>query len=233
MRRKLTVAHNKNRTKGILITAAMAALVILLVVHVTYPMLGFVTDVEGFRNYAAEAGPAALLRFYGMMILQTLSVVIPAGPFEIAAGAAFGIGIGTLICDVAITTGNMAAFLLSRKYGMKYVTLFVDKEKIDQKNWAHMTPKKKFLAAMFYLIPGLPKDQLTYILGMSDLPAREFLFICSILRLPTILVQVISGDELVHGHMGTSIFLIVIMSVITCAGAIFYGRREKKKDQES
>ncbi len=38
------------------------------------------------------------------------------------------------------------------------------------------------LAFLFFLIPGFPKDYLCFILGLSQMPLRVFLIICSIGR---------------------------------------------------
>lgn len=66
-----------------------------------------------------------------MNILQVLLAVIPGGPFEIGAGYAFGVIRGTLICDFAMTTASVIIFLFVRRFGMKFVELFVSREKIE------------------------------------------------------------------------------------------------------
>lgn len=220
-----------NRKKGMIITACLVLVFILIAVRVCWPMLGLVRSPEDFKEYISEKGAAGAVSFYLIMVLQTMTLIIPGGPFEIAAGTAFGTVRGTLICDAAIVCGNMSAFLLSRKFGLRYVSLFVDEKKIRQSNFGKMTPRKKMISALIFLIPGLPKDQATYLLGLSDLPAVEFLMMSALLRLPTILIQVLSGDALYQGKKGITVALILVSLVLMGAGAFGYSLYQKKKKQ--
>lgn len=222
----------RSRRRGILITVLIAAVFAFIVIRLCLPLLEIVNTPKDFQDYIRETGARGVFHFFIIMVLQTLTMVIPAGPFEIASGAAFGVVRGTVICDIAILCGNMIAFTLSKTFGMKCVSMFVSREKIERYHFWTMTPKKKTFAALVFLIPGFPKDQATYLLGLSDLSYPAFALLSGVFRLPTIILQVLSGDTLVQGSREISVLLIVISSAITAVGALYYliryGGRHKK-----
>lgn len=230
---------SRDRRRGILVTVLIAAVFAVIVIRFCMPLLEIVETPQDFQDYIRETGIPGVIRFFIIMVLQTLTMVIPAGPFEIASGAAFGVVRGTIISDLAILSGNMIAFTLSRTFGMKYVSMFVSRETIEKHHFGTMTPQKKTLAALIFLIPGFPKDQMTYLLGLSDLSYPAFALLSGVFRLPTIILQVLSGDTLVQGSTEITVLLIVISSVITAAGALYYlirygnSRGHGKNDRDS
>ena len=122
-----------NRKKGILLIVIIALALLALIIWAVIPMREFVSDPVRLRAYMDEKGAAGVIMFMGMVILQIFSTVIPAGPFEIAAGTVFGIGKGILVCVAAMAIASSVVFFLSRKLGMKFVQLFFTKEKISAK----------------------------------------------------------------------------------------------------
>ena len=68
-------------------------------------MVTMVEDPGRVKAYIESHGIAGVLVFMGMNYLQVIAAVIPGGPFQIAAGYAFGVLKGSLICDIAMTMG--------------------------------------------------------------------------------------------------------------------------------
>lgn len=130
----------RRRKKGIIISCILVAILIAVIIGVCIPVIRFLqaTDSATLRDYVHQEGWKAILIFFLINILQTMTTVVPDGPFEIASGAVFGVGLGTLINDLAVTAGSLVAFTLSRLFGMRFVTLFVDEEKIRSHNLTHV-----------------------------------------------------------------------------------------------
>lgn len=227
----------KRRRKGIIISCILVAVLIAVIVGVCIPMIRFLqnTDSATLRDYFDQLGFEAVIIFFLINILQTMTTVVPDGPFEIAAGAIFGVGLGTLINDLAVTAGSLIAFTLSRCFGMKFVTLFVDEDKIEAHNLRHMSVKKTLFVSIAFLIPGFPKDIFTYLLGMSDMNPVLFTLMVFVCRLPGIALTVLSGDALADQRRKEVILLWVLMLVILCAGVVLYSwldHRNRLKQQE-
>jgi len=66
-----------------------------------------------------------------MEVLKVLIVFILGEPFEIAAGYAFGIWEGLLLCTIGISIGSIVVFLLVRRFGSSVVEVFFNKHYTD------------------------------------------------------------------------------------------------------
>lgn len=86
-------------------------LAIILFFVITYymgrPLVAFVSEPGAFQAWVDAQGFVGVLLFLGMLVLQVFAAIIPGGPFEIAAGYAFGIVKGSLICAIGTTLGSM------------------------------------------------------------------------------------------------------------------------------
>ena len=146
--------HNEKKTKQI--KRILAIITIVFVILIGYfigrPLVHFVSDPKQFRVWVNDKGIWGVL---GLNILQVLLAVIPGGPFEIGAGYAFGVIRGTLICDFAMTTASVIIFLFVRRFGMKFVELFVSREKIESVKILKSSRRASFFCSSSY--PELPK----------------------------------------------------------------------------
>lgn len=219
---------SQNRKKGIIITLILVAILTVLVIFVCMPMVRFVRDTEQLRAYIAEKGLRAILVFILMNVLQTMTTVVPDAPFEIAAGAIFGVVRGTLLNAVSVTIGSIIAFTLSRLFGERYVSLFFDEDQIRRHNLKHMTVRKTLLVSLIFLIPGMPKDLFTYLLGLSDINPVLFVAIVFFCRLPSIALTVMSGSAIAAREKEQVIFIFAVMIVLLAAGLIGYTLYLKK-----
>lgn len=222
--------RSRKKKIGILIVSIFVLLLILAGYYICVPMLKMADDPEMFRIYMRERGFAGVLIFIGVTILQVIAAVIPGGPFEIAAGYSFGVLWGTVICDIGMTVGSMIVFLLVRKFGMDFIELFFSKEKVESSGILKTTDGLTRVIFMLYVIPGTPKDVLSYAVGLTDMKLTTWLFITSVGRLPAILLSVIGGSSLGDRRYGIFIISMIVILVAGAAGGLLYGRWRKKQN---
>ncbi len=196
------------------------------------------TNPEDFKHYIDEKGFLGILYFIFMLILQVFSAIIPAGPYEVAAGYAFGVPMGTLICTVGIALGSGITFQLSRKFGMRFVSLFISEEKLKDVEFFHTTRKQTLLYFFFVLIPGLPKDTLTFVMGLTDMKFSVYMLINIFARIPSVLMTVMLGGSLKDDHPWLFIILAVAAIICYIAGFIYIKNmvkrhRTKKREQQA
>lgn len=176
-----------------------------------------------------EKGILGILLFIGMLIVQVVVALIPGGPFEVAAGYAFGVVKGTIICSLGITIGSMIVFALVRKFGRSFIELFFSKEKIDSVKVFNSNDKSIMLFFLLMLIPGAPKDLLSYLAGLSTMRVDTWFLITLVGRLPFILLSVMSGSALNEKkYVVFGIVMMVIIALYT-AGIILYRSKNKAK----
>lgn len=207
---------------------------IFFIIAITYfigkPLLAFMSDPKEFQLWISSKGIWGPAIFVILNIIQVLLAIIPGGPFEIGAGYAFGILKGSILCDIAMTTGAVLNFLLARKFGMKFVELFSSKEKLSTVKFLQANKKSETLLFIFFLFPGTPKDLISYVAGLSNIKLSLWILINLIGRFPAILLSALSGSALGTKRYEVFFLLIFIICVFYVLGTLIYNRHNKKKE---
>ncbi len=233
MKENNTTVTKKQRVLGVILCILIFAVVGVISYYICKPMLEMAKDPQAFRAYIDEQGIKGILMLMAAMFLQVVAAIIPGGPFEIAAGYAFGVWKGALIADVAMTLGSLFVFLMVRKFGVKFACLFISKEKLDSVKFFHDSARRDLLAFIFFLIPGTPKDIFTYVMGFTDMKIPMWIFITFVGRFPAILLSAMSGDAIGEKNYTSFIIMMIIIVVVCIAGSIFYSVWKKKHDAKA
>lgn len=195
-----------------LIVTLSVLIIVGITLAVMQPIMNFVEDPDSLSVWVEEAGIWGPIVFMLLNMIQVLLAIIPGGPFEVASGTLFGTLWGTILCDVAMTTGGMITFFLARKFGMKFIELFTTREKVESVKFLHANPKKESLLFLFFLLPGTPKDLMCYVVGITDIKWWKWLLINLVGRFPAILLSAMGGDAL--GEQKYTIFIIMFVIII-------------------
>ncbi len=165
--------------------------------------------------------------------LQVIAAFIPGGPLEIAAGYTFGVLRGSLLCDIGMSAGSLAVFLLVKRFGMNLVGIFFPRDKIDSMKFLKTTRRGRLVFFILFLIPGTPKDFLTYFVGLTDMPVILWFLITFVGRFPSILLSAMSGGALESRNYLAAVIIILLLIVICGAGALWYRMYLTKKNLEA
>lgn len=168
-----------------------------------------------------------------IMVLQNVIAIIPGEPLEICAGYAFGTIEGTLLCIAASVIGSVIVFLFVRTYGMRFVELFFDKEKLGRLKFLHNTQKLNLFVFIFTVIPGTPKDMMSYFVGLTSMKLSTWIFITAVGRIPSIITSTIGGDVIGKQKYITAVIVFAITLFISLAGIILYQYLCKKMNKDN
>ena len=186
------------------------------------PMVALVSDPGEFQVWVERQGILGVLAFIGMVIFQVFAAIIPGGPFQIGAGYAFGVWKGSLICDFATTLASVVIFLLVRRFGVSFIELFIDKEKLESIKFLKDNEKVEGILFLLFLIPGTPKDLLSYFAGLTRIKLSHSIFICGVGRFPAIFLSCISGSALSTAQYELAIVAMVVIIVCSVGGILIY-----------
>ncbi len=220
----------KKRIAAVCILAGIILAVGGLAFAVCGPVLKMTDDPEALRAYIGNMGLWGVGFFILVTALQVISAFIPGGPFEIAAGYCFGPFRGALLCDIGMTLGSVAVFLLVRRFGMSFIEIFFSKEKIASLKFLKSSGRTSLVLFLLFLIPGTPKDIIAYAVGLTDLSLASWLFITAVGRFPTILLSTLSGDALGDRRYGLFAAVIAVIAIAAVIGAILYRRWNSKEE---
>lgn len=209
--------------------AVFLVLLTLLTIFVGGPILKTLGEPESFRAWVDARGAWGRVLFVGIMVLQVIIAFIPAEPLELAAGYAFGAVWGTVLVWLGLVLGSTIVFLFVRKIGVKAVEVFFPREKID--SFKYLKDEKKLNAAAFilFLIPGTPKDLLTYVAGLTKIRLLPWILLTSIARIPSILTSTISGNALGLEKYGLAIVVFSATALASGIGIFLYQRAHQKR----
>jgi len=207
------------------------AVILLLVTFVTLFVSGWLRSFsqDDFRDYVRSFGMLAPLVMLGLQILQVFIALIPGELVESAAGYILGPWLGTAICYLGICVASALIFMLTRRYGVRLVEVFVPREKINQLRFLNTEQKRNNLIFLLFFIPGTPKDLLTYFVGLTDIRLRTFLLLSLVARIPSVVSSTFGGHLLGQEHYIGAIILYGVTGILSLLGMVGYNVYLKKK----
>ena len=209
------------------------AFMVLITIFVGGPIIEFAEDPEQFRLWVDSAGIWGRIAFLGMVILQVLVAFIPGEPIELVAGYAFGFWEGTFLSLAGFMIGSWIVFALVRRFGMKLVEVFFDKKKLEEIKFLQNPKKTKIISFILMIIPGTPKDMLSYFAGLTKLTTLEWLAIVAIGRLPSLVTSTLTGAAAGEENYLLSGITLAVTLLISAAGILYYRYICKTEKEQS
>lgn len=189
--------------------------VLLALKYLPY-ILELTMSLDKFRSYIVSLGSLGSIVFIFFQILQTVIAPIPGEVIQVAGGYIYGVTLGLIYTTVGMLLGAIVAFYFTRFIGGSFI-----EKLLKRKNSQWMTDimdSKKFSVILFviFLVPGLPKDFLIYVAGLTPIKPLRFFGILIISRFPWLLASVSIGSNLHYGNYASTIIisLIALMSFI-------------------
>ena len=231
----------KNKEKKKIIKYILLALVILVFVGVIlwlFPLMKNITTTQGqieFKEKIDSMGFLGFLILFGLQFAQIFFVVLPGEPLEVLAGMCYGPLWGTLFIFFSVFLITTFIVVITRKFGEKLINNVWDEEKIKKiKNSKVFKNAKKIeiLMIILFLIPGTPKDLLTYIGAILPINPIKFILISTFVRFPSVISSTLSGANIASGNFKSMIIVYVVTIIIT-ALAIFISTKVEKNTKEA
>ena len=132
---------------------------------------------------------------------------------------------GTVFIMVSALIISTIIYFLVRKFGRKFVYEFYDKKKISkiENSKLFQNPKKiEYIMLVLFLIPGTPKDLLSYVAGLLPIKPTRFILISTFARFPSVITSTLAGAKLAVGNWKMSIVLYgaILFIVVIIIGII-------------
>jgi uncharacterized membrane protein YdjX (TVP38/TMEM64 family) len=170
------------------------------------PYYAIISDKEKISGLFRAAGDWAPIIYILLEAAQVLTMFWPV-PLEIAGGFLFGLSLGLVYSMIGLTTGAVLAFLLGRWLARTYLNRMIDPAKLQ--NFRQLMEREGALAAfIIYLVPGVPKDFVSYVLGFTTLSLKFFVVAVAVFRLPSTFFLTLQGAEAAKGNYWLSVGLI-------------------------
>jgi uncharacterized membrane protein YdjX (TVP38/TMEM64 family) len=172
---------------------------------------------QTLREWIRSTGVIAPLVFVAVQAFQVVFFFIPGEVPQVAGGYMFGLWMGTFLSLVGITLGATFNFMTSRLLGVPFVRVLFSTENVNRAHRITNSPKARLSFFLFFLIPGIPKDILCYVAGLSAMKLHFFLLFSTLGRIPGIIGSALMGDAAADRRWilaGTVFFIAVVLFVL-------------------
>ena len=150
------------------------------------------------------------------MLIQALQVIISPVPGEatgLAGGFLFGTALGFVYSTIGLTAGTLACFGIGRWLGAGFLQRFVA-EHHWQKMGFIVEAEGAILCFILYLIPGFPKDIISYLFGLSPMPFWVFAVVSTLGRAPGTWILSAQGSQVAPGQLRELAYLLAATAAV-------------------
>jgi len=180
-------------------------------------LLNLFSSPQILREWIRGTGVVAPLVFVAVQAFQVVVFFIPGEIPQVAGGYLFGLWKGTFLSLAGITLGATFNFGISRALGVPFVNALFKREAVERTRKIANSPKARGSFFLFFLIPGIPKDILCYVAGLSIMKLHVFLLFSTLGRIPGILGSALMGDAAADRRWilaGTILFIAAVLFVL-------------------
>jgi len=216
--------HYSKKTAGIILSVISVVMCALTVVGVIVlnKLSNEYENGNVLRTLISEHPYISAVIMVAICTAQVIVAFIPGEVVEVAAGYAFGAWWGAVLCTVGITLGSVVSIFLARRFGRKLVEAFYPREKLDSMPILSDPKKRNVLVVILFLIPGTPKDLLTYIIGLTEMSIPLYVFLTTLSRFPSIIMSTLGGDAMGEQKWTAALWFFIITGILSGTGYLIY-----------
>ena len=214
----------------------LAGALVWACVRFCVPLTKLLATEEGRAEICGRVetfGIFAPLIFLLLMAVQIIIAFIPGGPLEIVGGMLFGGWNGVLFTTLGTLLGTLTVYGLVKRFGRPLVQLFVNEKRIQKFHFLQDEERLSFWVFVLFLIPGIPKDMLTYLVPLTRMEGRRFVLLSTLARFPSLVASVLVGDSLADGRYWLSVTICAIGAVAVFLGYQFRNHIMKEHKKKS
>ena len=232
--------EKKKKLKIFKILVLIITIILLTIITIyLFPVIKNLSTKEGqiaFKEKVANSGFYGVMLLFLIQIAQIFLFILPGEPIEILAGMCYGWVWGTIFIMVSSAIIATLIFILVKKIGRQFVYDFCNEEKIKklENNKLFQNQKKiELILFLLFLIPGTPKDLLTYLAGLLPIRLSRFVIISTIARIPSIVTSTIAGANIAVGDWKKGLILYGLIVAVVLIFLYIFNKFDKDKTTES
>lgn len=230
---KTEVKQNIKRAKktklilSILKLLLLIGIVVAIPVYIYFYQQDFINQFKSFEDviaYLEQYKFESIFIYIGVQVLQIVISIIPGQAFQFAAGYLYGFFPGLLFSIIGAFIGTMISFYLAKLLGKSAMHLFFGEERMTYFIERLNSKKAYIIVFLLYLIPGLPKDVVSYAAGVSEMNFKAFMAFSMAGRIFGMSGSLLIGALYFHQHY-TGMIVIAVIAVIAFVFCIVYRKK--------
>ena len=187
----------KSKVRKVVAIAAFPLLIAALFVPVIIwhdTIWKLFTSAQRLHEWVRGWGAWAPVVFIAIQAVQVIVFVIPGEVPQIAGGYLFGAWEGTILSVTGILIGSAVSFFLARALGTPFVAALFPRDQVERIRTLLVSRSARVVFFLLFLIPGIPKDILCYVAGLTPMTFPFFAAASTLGRLPGIAGSAIIGS---------------------------------------
>lgn len=218
-------AARRRKQVAVVVVAALAGVALGIMCWRYVPgAVAWLLDAQAVRAFVDEWGWASRAVMVGINMLQVVVAFLPGEPVELASGYAFGFWEGTGLCLLASALATSLVYGAVHRWGWRVVGLFFDRSMLDRFAWLRDERRLELVMFVVFLIPGTPKDFLTYFAGLTRARFAPVLLIATVGRIPSIVTSTVAASSFGSGNYLVTVGAVMVSLLLAGLG-LFIGRR--------
>jgi uncharacterized membrane protein YdjX (TVP38/TMEM64 family) len=209
------------------ISLAVVLTIVVWLVVTDAPAVRFLVRLYQDKHFLKETvrswGWLAPIVFIAIQALQVIISPIPGEITGPVGGALFGTLWGVIYSTVGLTLGTLFCFWVGRMWGEPLIRPWLSEHHWEKMNFV-LEAEGAIICFILYLIPGFPKDIISYLFGMSPMPFWVFALVSTIGRIPGTWISSYFG-----AHVGEQqyIWALAFIAVVAALCLPIYYYRER------
>lgn len=236
MQKKEKRSETVTRARASVVLSVAAVVFTGLTVLGLWLMRHYLSEPERVRELIGRHYLLGALCMILISMIQVVVALVPGELVEIAAGFVFGSWGGALLCLAGTVLGSVLVLILVKKLGSRFVYAFYPKEKIEALPILNNPKKRNILTFLLFLIPGTPKDLLTYGIGLTDMTIPLYLLLTTAARFPSVITSTMGGNAVGEKKFLWAVVVFAVTAAISAVGLLVYrqiSKRHAAQRQES
>lgn len=186
--------------------------------------IGRLSDQQELVRTMRDGGWRGPLICIAIQFAQVVIFVIPGEITQFAAGYVFGAWQGFLYSLAGIALGSAFDFGFARLVGRPFIERILGATTMSRVDELLATPRGKSGLFLLFLLPGMPKDAMSYGAGLTNFRIVEFVIISGLARTPALLFSTMIGSQVYEKDYHSAV-LIGVAGVIAAVGFYLYEKR--------
>lgn len=225
----------KKQKRRVIISVLKILLLILIVVGIPLYLYFFHLDfLKSFKNVDTivallnQHKSKSIMIYISFQILQVVISVIPGQVVQMAAGYLFGFWQALIFALSGAVIGTSISFWLAKLLGRDFLHIFFGEEKMNY-YIERLNSKRAYTLVFFlYLIPGLPKDMISYAAGASEMRFKAFITLSTVGRLPGMIGCLLMGT-MAETENYVGVVILGCAAIIACVLCLIFRKKINAK----
>lgn len=198
------------------------AAIMLMMTFITIYTIKYINIDQVIGSIATLPFVIKVITMIGLIALQIFLAFLPGEPLELASGYIFGSFQGTLVCLAGSMIGTIIVYYLARMFQHSIIDKMFNQDKVAEVKQLFSSKKSKFWLFIIFLIPGTPKDVITYLVSLSDIDLKQWLLLTTVGRIPSIVTSTYLTGSLKEGNIMLALLILVVTIILVIGGTIYY-----------